>query len=423
MSSLFFPTIIVFVLTYALIISEKIHRVVVVFIGAMLLIFLGVLTQEQAIAGIDFNTIGLLIGMMIVVGVAKDSGIFQYIALWASKAGKGDPVKIFLLLGIITALFSAFLDNVTTIVLMLPIAFVIANNLKINAKVFVIELILLSNIGGMTTLIGDPPNILIGSAARLTFNDFILNLFPIGILVAAATLCMLFFWYKKQLVTTPSARASIMRFNPSEALSDKTLLIKSLFVFCLILIGFLTHGASGLETATIALSGAGLLLLLTMKDPENHLRDIEWTSIFFFVGLFILVAGLQSVGAIRLMAGALLNLTGNSTSITAIVILWGSAVISAFVDNIPFVATMIPLVKEFGALSGMNLAPLWWALALGADIGGNATLIGASANVVASGMFKKEGGNLSFCEYMKVASLITFVGLVLCTAYLYIRYL
>ena len=412
-----------FVITYAIIISEKVHRTVIAMSGAALMVLLGVLNQEQAIEGIDFNTLGLLIGMMVIVGIAKHSGMFQFVAIWASKKGKGNPLTIFVLLGIIIAVFSALLDNVTTVLLMVPVIFVIANNLELNPKPFLIGAILLSNIGGTMTLIGDPPNILIGSAAGLSFNDFLVNLAPISLIVLAATIGMLYLIYRKQLVTTKEAQEKIMQFNPKDTITDKPLLIRSLIVIGLVLIGFFTHNALHLEGATIALAGAALLLLLTMKDPEAHLRDVEWTTIFFFIGLFILVSGLEQVGIIEAAAQHLINVTGGDQTTTTLVILWGSAIFSAVVDNIPFVATMIPLIKDMGALSGLSLTPLWWALALGADIGGNATLVGASANVIVSGMAEREGHRISFGQYLKIALPLTAVGLILCTIYIYFRYL
>jgi len=387
------------------------------------MILLGIMTQERAIEGIDFNTLGLLIGMMIIVGIAKDSGMFQYVAIWASKVGKGKPIPIFILLGLITAVFSAFLDNVTTVLLMVPVILVVANNLKIHPMPFLIGTILLSNVGGTATLIGDPPNILIGSAANISFNDFIVNLGPIIVVITIVTLGLLLLWYRKKLVSTPEAQEAIMRFEPKEALSDMKLLYKSLFVIGLVLIGFFTHSITHIEGATLALGGAALLLLLTLNDPEHHLRDVEWTTIFFFTGLFILVTGLEEVGAIRYLAEQLIAFTGGEPAVTTLVILWGAAIFSAAIDNIPFVATMIPLIKDIGVITGLPLAPLWWALALGADIGGNATIVGASANVVVCGMAEKQGHKISFLGYMKVAVPMTVVGLVIATIYVYFRYL
>jgi len=423
MSLTFLTAVGIFAASYIIIISEKIHRTVISISGATLMILLGILNQEKAIEGIDFNTLGLLVGMMVIVGIAKECGMFQYIAIWASKIGKGKPFPIFILLGLITAVFSAFLDNVTTVLLIVPVAFVVANNLKIKPKIFLISVILLSNIGGTTTLIGDPPNILIGSAARIPFNDFLIHLGPAVLIIGTITMGLLLLIYKKDLQATKECEDRIMQFNPSESITDKPLLIKSLIVLAIVLIGFFTHSVTHFEGATIALAGAALLLLLTMNDPESHLKDVEWTTIFFFIGLFVLVTGLEEVGAIRMLAEQLLKLTGGNPTATTISVLWGSAFFSAIIDNIPFVATMIPLLKEVGTISGLALGPLWWALALGADIGGNATLIGASANVIVSGMASKEGHKIGFLEYMKVATPLTIIGMIIATGYMWIRYL
>jgi len=417
MGTTFLVAVAVFVVAYAIIISEKMHRTVIAIAGAVSMVLLGIINQEEAVAGIDFNTLGLLIGMMVIVDIAKHSGMFQYVAIWAAKLGRGKPIPIFILLGIITALFSALLDNVTTVLLMVPVTFVIANNLKINPKPYLFGAILLSNIGGAATLIGDPPNILIGSAANLSFNDFLVNLGPISLIVTAVTLLLLFFWYRKELVATEEAQARIARFVPAEAIVNRALLVKSLIVLGIVIAGFFTHSITHLEGATIALAGAALLLILTLNEPDHHLREVEWTTIFFFIGLFVLVAGLEHVGAIRILAEKLLEITqGDPTTTT-------SGFLSAIVDNIPYVATMIPLIEDIGNMSGIAMMPLWWALALGADIGGNATIIGASANVVVSGMAEKEGHKLGFVEYMKVALPLTGVALVLCTIYIYFRYL
>lgn len=414
---------VVFLLAYVVIISEKVHRTVIAISGAVLMILLGVLTQEQAIEGVDFNTLGLLIGMMVVVGIAKQSGMFQAVAIIAAKVGKGDPRRIFLFLGLITMVFSAFLDNVTTVFLMVPVTFVIANNLGINPKPFLFATIILSNVGGAATLIGDPPNIIIGSAAQLSFNDFLQNMLPISFIIAFFTVVALLFWYRKDLKATDEAKISIMQFDPKKAISDWPLLIRSLVVFSFIFLGFFTHTITHIEVATIAFAGAALLLLLTLNDPEVHLQEVEWTTIFFFVGLFILVSGIEHVGIIHLIAEKFLQVTDGNLAGTALLILWGSAIASAIVDNIPFVAIMIPLIQDVGALSHIPLAPLWWALAMGADFGGNATIVGASANVVVKGMAEKAGYKIGFIEYMKTALPLTVLALILCTIYIWVRYL
>ncbi|OGY87666.1 MAG: hypothetical protein A2233_01820 [Candidatus Kerfeldbacteria bacterium RIFOXYA2_FULL_38_24] len=423
MNTAFYLSLAIFVVTYAIIISEKIHRTVIALAGAVLMIALGILSQEQAIEAIDFNTLGLLIGMMVVVSIAKQSGMFQYVAIWASKISRGKPLIIFCLLSFITALFSAFLDNVTTVLLIIPVTFVIANQLKIHPKPFLIAAILLANIGGVATLIGDPPNIMIGSASGLGFNAFLFNLGPISLIVAIVTIGLLLLTYRKKLITSPEARAAIMKFDPKEAITDKKLLIKSLVVLGVVIVGFFIHGTLHLEGATIALFGAALMLLLTMHDPEHSLREVEWTTIFFFTGLFILVGGLEEVGVIHKIADLFVATIHNNPVSGTIGLLWMSAIVSAVIDNIPFVATMIPIIQNIGQMSSLPLTPLWWALALGADIGGNATLIGASANVIVAGMAAKEDKKIGFFEYLKIAVPMTLVALILCTVYMYFRYL
>ncbi len=413
----------IFLVAYFIIITEKVHRTVIALFAAALMVILGIINQRQAIEGIDFNMLGILIGMMVIVGIAKHSGIFQYIAIWAAKAGKGKPIPIFILLAIITMVFSAVLDDVTTVLLMVPVTFVIAQNLRTSPKPFLFSAIMLANIGGAATLIGDQPNILIGSAAGLSFNDFLFHMGPISLVVGISTLALLALLYRKDLVANELAQKSIMKFNPRDAITNKALLVKSLIVLGLVILGFLTHNQTGIEGATLALTGAALLLLITLHEPEEYIRDCEWTTIFFFVGLFIMVTGLEQVGAIELLAGGLIELTGGNRSILLMATLWGSAIFSAIVDNVPFVAIMIPLIKELGLATNLDVTPLWWALAMGADFGGNATLIGASANVVVSGMAEKAGHKLSFVDYMKTAVPLSLLAIILSTVYIFIRYI
>lgn len=419
MNQLFIASI-VFLVSYIIIISEKVHRTVVALSGALLMIILGVLNQNQALEGVDFNTLGLLIGMMILVGISKESGIFQYIAVWAAKLAKGRAIPIFIVFGVLTALFSIILNNVATVLLIVPMVFVITNHLQVNPKPYLIGTILLSNLGGAATLIGDPPNILIGGAANLTFNDFLIHLAPISFLVCFVTLALLVFIYKKEFKT--SSKNCILSLNPSDALTDIPLLKKSLFVLGLVLIGFLTPQFTGLEGATIAMGGAALLLLLTANQPDKHLEEVEWSTIFFFLGLFILVVGIEQVGIIGWIADSIIEITDGSVFGTTILMLWGSAFFSAIVDNIPFVTTMIPVISDLQT-TGMDVEPLWWALAIGADFGGNMTLVGASANVVVAELAKKQGNEISFLGYMKIAVPLTFVALIISTIYIIVRYL
>lgn len=412
----------IFVAAYIVIVTEKLDRVATALTGASLLVVLGVLDQHAALEGIDFNTLGLLAGMMLLVTVAKDSGMFQYLALWACRAGKGEPKRIFFLLAMVTGLLSALLDNVTTVLLITPVIFVVANNLEIDPKPLLFGTILLSNIGGTATLIGDPPNIMIGSAANIPFNDFLIHLGPIVAIVAPLTALALVWGYRGSLHTTEEARLRVLAFDPSQAITDWNLLWKSLAVVALVLVGFLTHTFTHLEGATIALGGASLLLVLTARHAEHALREVEWNTIFFFLGLFVLVTGLEHTGAIDWLAKQLLSATGGDATVLMFALLWGSAVLSALIDNIPYVATMIPLVQEIAAETGVDAGPLWWALAFGADVGGNATLIGASANVVVAGIAGKNGRPIGFVEYLKVAAPLTFGAMVVATVYFWVRY-
>lgn len=410
---------VVFVASYALIVSEKIHRTIVALAGGLLLILLGVIDQEAAVHGVDFNTLGLLIGMMIIVNIARNSGMFQFVAIWTCRTARGRPVPIFLAMAAITALFSALLDNVTTVLLMTPVIVVVTNNLGVRALPWLISTILMSNIGGAGTLIGDPPNIMIGSAAGLSFNQFLVNMGPGAAAIGMVTVLMLWMVYRGELVASEESMEAVSRFVPQDAITDRVLLWRSVAVIAIVLVGFITHGITHLEGATIALAGAALLLGISGEDPEHILRDVEWNTILFFTGLFVLVTGLEHVGAIDLLAKQLLSATGGDPTTTALAVLWGSAICSAVVDNIPFVATMIPLVQDISDSTGMDVETLWWSLALGADIGGNATLVGASANVVVAGLAEKLGVPITFWEYLKVALPLTLVGILVAHVYVW----
>ena len=413
----------IFVVIYSFIISEKIHRTTIAIFGAVLLLLFKILTQQQAIENIDFNTIGLLIGMMIIVNILRRTGAFEYIAIKAAKAVSGNPWKILVVFTILTAVASALLDNVTTILLIVPVTLVITETLELNPIPFILPLVLASNIGGTATLIGDPPNIMIGSASGLGFIDFIVNLAPIIIIIFIVVIFVFRLMFKKSMKITEDKRQKIMLMDENLAIKDKTLLKKSVVVLGLTIVGFVLHQYFEFESATVALGGGALLLLISKADPEEILLDIEWPTIFFFISLFILVGGLEAVGIIKFLATKLLNLTGENMLMMIILILWGSAILSSFLDNIPFVATMIPLIKSIGAMSALSITPLWWALALGACLGGNGTLVGASANVIASGMLSKNGYKLSFVKYIKVGFPIMIVSIILSTAYLVIFYL
>lgn len=413
----------IFVITYLIIMSEKLNRTAVALVGAVVLLLFNVITQEQAVHHIDFNTIGLLMGMMIIVNIMKRSGIFEYIAIYAAKKAKGDPLKILVLFAVFTAISSAFLDNVTTILLIVPVTMVITDALKISPVPILTPLILFANIGGTATLIGDPPNIMIGSATGLGFNDFLFNLAPVVVVIFFATLFLIKILFRKKLQVSDQQKAVIMKFDESLAIKDALLLKKSLFALAITILGFMLHQRLGYESATVAFLGASLLLLISGINPEDVLLEVEWGTIFFFASLFVLVGGLEKVGIIDMLAEKMLTLTDGNLMLTAMMVLWGAAIASAFLDNIPFVATMIPLIKSIGAMSAMSIGPLWWALALGACLGGNGTLVGASANVIVSGMLEKHGEKLGFVEYMKVGFPLMILSVAISSVYLVVFYL
>ncbi len=414
-----------FILAFLMITFEWINKTTIVLVGAVIYIFAGIIEQESAFEAIDWNVIFLLIGMMIIVGITKETGFFQYIAIKSAKLVKGDPMRILLLLSVITAFFSAVLDNVTTILIITPVSILIAVELGISPLPFVISNAIASNIGGTATLIGDPPNILIGSAADLSFMDFIINTAPAALLSLVLSLVVVYLIFHKKLHVSNEMKARIMDFDETRTITDKGLLAKCLGVIGLTIIGFVIHGALNLEPATIALGGAALLMLLTNEhDVDKYFHDIEWGTIFFFIGLFILVGGLVELGVIKTLATKALEFTGGNITSTSLLLVWISGVFSAFVDNIPYVATMVPLVGDIGSHLGAEaVVPLWWSLSLGSCFGGNGTLIGASANVVSAGIAGKSGYKISFLEFTKYGALITLISLVVSSVYIYLRFL
>ncbi|MEF2968533.1 ArsB/NhaD family transporter [Paenibacillus sp. M1] len=414
----------IFLITYALIISEKIHRTVLAMAGAALMLLLGILNQESAIHHIDFNTLGLLVGMMIIVNTTAETGLFSYIGIWTAKLAKGNPVTILWLLALITAVGSAFLDNVTTIILMVPVAFSITRQLEIKSFPYIFSMIIATNIGGTATLIGDPPNIMIGSAVNeLSFVAFIENLAPVALLILAVILPITILIFRKQLKPAFANGRKIMNLSLDGLITDKKLLVKCLIILGITLLGFFLHQSIHLESATVALAGAFLLLLITgEKVMERAFRSVEWPTIFFFVGLFVLVGGLVDTGTIKLLAEGVIDLTGGDPLSTSMLILWLSAIVSAFLDNIPLVATMIPMIQDMGNMGIQNLEPLWWSLALGACLGGNGTLIGASANLIGAGMSAKEGEPVTFVRYLKYGFPLMILSIIISTIYILLRY-
>lgn len=413
----------VFLAAYGLLMAEKLHRAVVSLAGAVVVVLFGILTQEEAFAGIDWNTIGLLVGMMIIVNITRRSGVFDFLGVWAAKVSKGQPVMILVLLTCITAFVSAWLDNVTTVLLIVPVTFAIVDRLNINPMPFMLCEVIGSNVGGTATLIGDPPNILIGSATHLGFNDFITNLAPVVVVILAVTVGLMVLIYGRSFSVTEADKLRVMELNEWEAIKDWTILRRSLMVLALTIIGFFLHQALHLESATIALAGAVLLMIVTREEPEDVLLTVEWPTLFFFMGLFILVESLVKTGVITNLAQKALILTQGNLTLTAILVLWVSAFASAIVDNIPFVAAMIPLLKDVGAMSGMPMDPLWWSLALGACLGGNGTLIGASANVVVAGIAERNGLKITFWGFTRVGMPLMIVSIIIATGYVYLRYL
>jgi Na+/H+ antiporter NhaD/arsenite permease-like protein len=425
---------ILFVLTYAVIVSEKVNRAIVSLLGAGLMVMLGVLNQETAVSGIDFNTLGLLTGMMVIVAITKRSGIFQYIAVWSAKKVKAHPWGILLMLSVVTAVFSALLDNVTTVLLIVPVTLLICHELDLRPYPYLFAEIFCSNIGGTATLIGDPPNIMIGSAVKLTFNDFLFNLAPVVPLILLMTLGIIYAVWGRKLQATDAARKRIMQFRERDAITDTLLLKQSLTVLALVIGGFVMAHPLKLEPASIAMFGAALLLLLSnlRRSPEQQSENVqqifskvEWVTIFFFIGLFVAVKGIEQAGVLEMLADRALGLTGGDLTLTAMTILWVSAIVSAIVDNIPFVATMIPLIKSMAPTFGgaENLMPLWWSLALGACLGGNGSLVGASANLIVAGFAERSGHRIRFLPFMAAAFPLMILSIVIASGYIYLRYL
>ena len=413
-------SVVVFLLVIIAIISEKIHRTVAAVAGGVLLVILRVLTVDQAVSYIDFSTIGVLIGMMLFVAVVRNSGLFEYVAIKAAKIAKGNPWRIMLLFTILTAALSAFLDNVTTVLLVGPMAIAITGILGIDPVPFLLAQILASNIGGTATLIGDPPNIMIGSQAGLSFMDFVANT-GVAVVFIMAALCLCFyFMFGRKLLVAPEKMAAVMQLDENKSIKDHALLVKSVVMIVLVVIGFVFHSTIGLDSCVIALASATIMMLIGKQEIEEVILGVEWSTILFFTGLFVVVGGMQQTGIITLLGNALVNVTGGNAMLLMLLILWGSALFSSVLDNIPFVATMIPLILAMQA-DGMDVTALWWALSLGACLGGNGTLIGASANVVLSGISAKHGHPITFARYTKVGFPMMLMSVAISTVYLLIR--
>jgi Na+/H+ antiporter NhaD/arsenite permease-like protein len=411
----------IFLITYALIVTERVNRTIAALLGGLAMILLGVVSQDQAFDSIDWNVIFLLAGMMAIANMLRETGLFQWIAVKAVRLGKGDPFRILVILCLITAFGSALLDNVTIVVLVAPITLFVAASLKVSPMPFLIAQILASNIGGAATLIGDPPNILIGSAADIDFLKFALNMTPIVIIILVTFIGLTVVMFRRDFRVGPSDTPDIEALETADLITDHKLLRKSLVVMVGVLVGFLVHGALHLEPATIALAGATVLMLWGGTDPHDVLRDVEWTTLFFFVGLFITVEAVVEVGIIDALAQRALDLTGGNVTLTSMLLIWLSAIASGIVDNIPYTATMIPIVERLG--QSMPAEPLWWSLALGADLGGNVTLVGASANIVVANLAERSGYPISFRTFLPYGVITTVVALILASLYVWVRYL
>lgn len=422
----------ILILAYVFIATEKIPKVTVALVGASLTLLLGLLGQNQKINGmfdpayfinyVDFNVIFLLVSMMIIVSIATRSGIFNWIATEMLRKTKGHPKTTLFCLAIFTAVASAFLDNVTTVILIMPVTFVIAEKLDINPIPFLIVEILASNIGGTATLIGDPPNIIIGSAAGLSFMDFINELTGIVVFILLVVTGIMIFIFRKLMKTTPERMAEVANLDNSKTITDKNLMIRSLSVLGLVILGFVTHDITHIQTSVCAMAGASFLLLF--EKPNDILTDVEWSTIFFFIGLFVIIGGFEHAGGIEIMAKWLIDITHGSQAIASMVILWGSGILSGIIDNIPYTATMTPMISEIATKMGTEFVqPLWWSLSLGACLGGNMTIIGAAANVIVSETSAAKGHPIEFLKFLKYGVSAMLISLILSSVYIYLRFL
>ena len=413
--------LIIFSATIIAIILDVFDTTVLALLGAVAMIVFKIIPIDNVMGYVSFNTLAVLIGMMIIVSVLKDTGVFEFMATFTAKVCKGNTFKILICLGIITAVFSAILDNVTTVLLMGPVTFFVTKKLKVNPIPFVMTEIFSANIGGTATLIGDPPNIMIGSASGLDFVSFIQNQLPIVIIILAITILLIYFNYRKKLNVEKDDVLELMKINPKEFIVDKTLLIKGLVVLGIVVLGFVFEKQLGLESGVIAIGGACVLLIISKKKITKFINDVEWTTILFFLGLFILVGGLEETGIIGMLANLIIIYGHGNLILIMIMLLWISAVVSAFLDNIPFVATIIPLIISLGN-SGINIIPLWWAVSLGACLGGNGSIIGASANVILSKISEKNGYKITFLQYLKIGFPLMIMSIILSTSYLLIKF-
>lgn len=416
--------LIIFITTLVFVSLEKINRTVIALSGALLFILLKILTQQEAFLSIDFNTIGLLTGMMIMVSIIKRTGLFQYLAIKISKLAHGNIFYLLFFLSIITGILSSILDNVTTIILIVPITLAICENLEISPVPLVLSEIFASNIGGTATLIGDPPNIIIGSAAHLSFMDFIINLAPFALILLILLPFFVRLFYKKEISQNiKDAWERVEKFDEKKAIEDPVLLKKSLMVFLLTILVFIFHRSLGLEAATVALAGATLLLLVSNIDPADTLLEVEWSTLFFFMGLFIVVAGVEKIGLFQWLSNKIINLTKENLTLTTLAILWVSGISTSVINNISYTISMVPVIQNIGEATSFNINPLWWALSLGACLGGNGTFIAAAANLVGVNILKRQGIIITFKDFFRIGFPIMLISMLLSSVYLFLRYL
>ena len=411
----------VFLIVILLIISERVHRTAAAMAGAMVLILTGVMSADKALSYIDFNTIGVLVCMMIFVAIVRRSGMFEYIAVRAAKAVHGDPWKIMVAFTLITAVLSAILDNVTTVLLVGPMSIAIARMLKIDPVPFLMGQILASNVGGTATLIGDPPNIMIGSAAHLSFMDFLENTGFAVLFILAVLILLMKIVYEKKIEMGTVDTSAIEKLDPSKSITNRALMRKGIIVLICVIVGFMFHDKLGIESSVIALTAAAVMLIIGREDVNEAIQDVEWTTILFFMSLFVVVGGLTETGIIKELASKIINATDGHPMVTMLVLLWASALLSSILDNIPFVATLIPLILAMQA-DGMDVTSFWWAISLGACLGGNGTMIGASANVVLSDISTKHGYPITFKSYLKVGMPFMLLSIVISTVFLVVKF-
>ena len=419
--------IIVFIVAYIFIASEKVSRIAIVLAGAAAMVIIGATDADKAFysheTGIDWNVIFLLLGMMIIVGIIHKTGLFEFLAISAIKKSSGSPKVALVYLMILTAIASAILDNVTTILLAVPMTLIVTKHLKVSPIPFILAEVFVSNIGGAATLVGDPPNIIIASKADLSFNSFLVHMAPMVILVLLVIIPMIVFLFRKELVNAPQARDAVMKLQAHDFLKDVILLKKSLGVLTLVMIAFILHSFLHLEPSIVALFGAGVLVAISGLKPRDYVQDVEWSTLIFFSGLFIMVGGLVGSGALAELSSFLKDLFAGNTQLAALSILSISAVLSGIIDNIPYVTAMSPVISDLSVgLVGRQEHVLWWSLAFGADFGGNATIIGASANVVAIGLAAKAGIHISFWKFAKYGILVTAVSIAMVYPYIYFFY-